>query len=131
MQEEVLSGKQKDLLPFIATFSDNFGLIGGTAIALQLGHRRSIDFDLVTFSQLETSRIRGKIGDKHKVDSVLIDETNEYTLVIGGVKVTFLSYPFKFNFDVSISGFIKMPDLITLAAIKAYCQPPKLSTNHK
>jgi len=52
-------------------------------------------------------------------------------LVISGVKVTFLNYPFKFNFDVSISGFIKMPDLITLAAIKAYCQPPKLSTNHK
>jgi len=120
MHEEVLSQKQKDLLPFIASFSDHFGLIGGTAVALQLGHRRSIDFDLATFSQLETDRIRGKIGDKYKVDSVLIDETNEYTLVIAGVKITFLSYPFKFNFDVSYNEFIKMPDLITLAAIKAY-----------
>jgi len=120
MHEEVLSQKQKDLLPFIASFSDHFGLIGGTAVALQLGHRRSIDFDLATFSQLETERIRGKIGDKYKVDSVLVDETNEYTLVIAGVKITFLSYPFKFNFDVSYNEFIKMPDLITLAAIKAY-----------
>src|SRR5258706_15543449 len=101
MHDEVLSDKQKDLLPFIASFSDNFGLIGGTAVALQLGHRRSIDFDLVTFSQLEIARIRGGIGNKYKVDSVLVDETNEYTLVINGVKVTFLSYPFKFNFDVS------------------------------
>jgi hypothetical protein len=41
-------------------------------------------------------------------------------LVISGVKVTFLSYPFKFNFDVSYNKFIKMPDLVTLAAIKAY-----------
>jgi len=88
MHEEVLSQKQKDLLPFIASYSDNFDLIGGTAVALQLGHRTSIDFDLVTFSQLETDRIRGKIGDRYKVDSVLIDETNEYTLVISGVKIT-------------------------------------------
>ncbi len=120
MHDEVLSDKQKDLLPFIASFSDNFGLIGGTAVALQLGHRTSIDFDLATFSQLETDRIRGQIGDQYKVDSVLIDETNEYTLVISGVKITFLSYPFKFNFDVSYKEFIKMPDLITLAAIKGY-----------
>jgi len=120
MHDEVLSDKQKDLLPFVASFSDNFGLIGGTAVALQLGHRTSIDFDLATFSQLETDRIRGQIGDQYKVDSVLIDETNEYTLVISGVKITFLSYPFKFNFDVSYKEFIKMPDLITLAAIKGY-----------
>lgn len=45
MHEEILYSKQRDLLPFIASFSDNFGLIGGTTIALQVGHRRSNDFD--------------------------------------------------------------------------------------
>ena len=120
MHEEILSEKQKELLPFISTYSSEFGLIGGTAIALQLGHRRSIDFDLVTFSQLDTVKIREKIGDKLKINAVLVDETNEYTLVANNVKVTFLTYPFKFDLPVDFAKYIKMPDLVTLASIKAY-----------
>jgi hypothetical protein len=120
MDEDVLSRKQKDLLPFIASFSDNFGLIGGTSIALQLGHRRSIDFDLVTLSQLDSARVRGNIGNKYRIDAVLVDQTNEYTLVINGVKITFMHYPFKFDLDVSYEGIVKIPDLSTLSSIKAY-----------
>jgi hypothetical protein len=120
MHEEVLSESQKELLPLISSFSADFGLIGGTAVALQWGHRRSIDFDLVTFSQLDSDRIRGKIRDKYQIDSVMVNETNEYTLVINGVKTTFLSYPFRFSLDVNFHEFIKMPDLIALASIKAY-----------
>lgn len=120
MHEEVLSEKQKELLSLISSYSSQFGLIGGTAVALQIGHRRSIDFDLVTFSDFENNKIRSQIGNKFIIDAVLIDETNEYTLVINGVKVTFLSYPFKFDLDVDYGSYIKMPDLLTLASIKAY-----------
>jgi hypothetical protein len=120
MHEKVLSDKQKELLPLISSFSADFGLIGGTAVALQIGHRTSIDFDLVTFFQLDARKIRAKIGDKFSIAAVLIDETNEYTLVINGVKVTFMTYPFKFNLDVSYEDIIRMPDLLTLASIKAY-----------
>jgi len=77
MHEEVLSEKQTELLPLISSFSSDFGIIGGTAVALQLGHRRSIDFDLITFSQLDASNIRGHIGGNLKVDAVLVDQTNE------------------------------------------------------
>ena len=42
MQFEILSKKQIELLPFIAQFRRNFYLVGGTAIALHIGHRRSI-----------------------------------------------------------------------------------------
>lgn len=120
MHEEVLSEKQKELLPLISSFSSNFGLIGGTAVALQIGHRRSIDFDLVTFSQLDATQVRGGIGDKYRIDAVLVDQTNQYTLVINGVKLTFMHYPFKFDLDVSYNGIIRMPDLLTFASIKAY-----------
>jgi len=44
MHDEILSSKQKPLLSLVKTFSSKFSLIGGTAVALQLGHRRSIDF---------------------------------------------------------------------------------------
>jgi hypothetical protein len=120
MHEEVLSSKQRDLLPIITSFNDDFGLIGGTAIALQLGHRRSIDFDLATLSELNPESIRDKIGKGKEINAVLVDETNEYSLVVDGVRLTFLRYPYKLEFTEEFGKIIKMPDIASLAAMKAY-----------
>jgi hypothetical protein len=48
MHREILSKGQLALLPLIKLFSKEFYLAGGTAVALHIGHRRSIDFDLFT-----------------------------------------------------------------------------------
>jgi hypothetical protein len=41
MHKNILSTEQLNFLPFLKNFSSSFGLAGGTAIALHLGHRRS------------------------------------------------------------------------------------------
>ena len=46
MHIEILSKEQQELLPWVSQFRREFYLVGGTAIALYLGHRKSIDFDL-------------------------------------------------------------------------------------
>lgn len=46
MHKEILNKDQLDLLPLVKLFKSEFYLVGETAIALHLGHRRSIDFDL-------------------------------------------------------------------------------------
>lgn len=120
MHEEVLTSAQKELLPLVGRFSDKFCLIGGTAVALQLGHRRSIDFDLLTTSELKINDIRNTIGKEFKVDSVLVDETNEFTLAVNKVKFTFLKYPFNVHASVHYKNIIKMPNLLSLGAMKAY-----------
>lgn len=43
---EILSTEQNAMHSFISQYADKFCLVGGTAIALQLGHRQSIDYDL-------------------------------------------------------------------------------------
>ena len=120
MHEEVLLPKQKALLSLVGGFSDKFCLIGGTAVALQLGHRTSVDFDLLTTSELKTNDIRNKIGKSQQIESVLIDETNEFTAVIDEVKFTFLKHPFDIHPDVDFREIIKMPGLLSLGAMKAY-----------
>ena len=40
MHKEILSEEQANLLPLVKTFSKNFGLVGGTAIALHIGQER-------------------------------------------------------------------------------------------
>lgn len=45
IDKTILPQAQRDLWPELKNIPDNFVLYGGTAIALQLGHRESIDFD--------------------------------------------------------------------------------------
>lgn len=47
MHKEILNKDQIDLLPLLKEFKREFYLVGGTAIALYLGHRRSIDFGFI------------------------------------------------------------------------------------
>ncbi len=58
MHKEILTKKQIELLLLVKKFIKNFGLVGGTAIALQIGHRRSIDFDLFSLKEFESTKIR-------------------------------------------------------------------------
>jgi len=46
MHKNILNSNQLELLPLVKEFKRTFYLVGGTAIALQIGHRQSIDFDL-------------------------------------------------------------------------------------
>lgn len=117
---EILSPNQEKILPLVKMFYDKFYLVGGTAIALQLGHRRSIDFDLFSFEKVDQRKIRNIIIKHHKINKVIIDDKDEYTLIVNGVKLTFLYYPFKIKPNKKLSDYIRMPDLITLAAMKAY-----------
>ena len=118
--KEALTTEQQALLPLVASFSRDFGLVGGTAIALCIGHRFSIDFDLFSENEFENFRIRKRILKLKKIDRVLRDETGQYTLVVGGVRLTFFQYPFPVRFNKKFYDVIKLPDLLTLAAMKAY-----------
>lgn len=117
---KILNSNQEQLLPLVKMFYDKFYLVGGTAIALQLGHRRSIDFDLFSFQKIDQRKIRSVIVKNHKINRVIIDNKDEYTLIVDGVKLTFLHYPFKIQSTKRFNDNIRMPDLTTLAAMKAY-----------
>lgn len=117
---EILTKEQVDLLPLVKSFSKDFGLVGGTAAALLIGHRRSIDFDLFTGKEFQNPKIRKKILKFKKIDRVIIDEDGQYTLIINKVRFTFFHYPFNINFSEKFNDIVKLPDLLTLAAMKAY-----------
>ena len=120
MRKEILSENQIKLLPLIKTFATDFGLVGGTSIALHLGHRRSIDFDLFTDKDFSSEKIRSNIKRNHTIQSTLVDEPEELTLVVDDVKLTFYKYPFKINYSDKFEEIIKIPDLLTLAAMKTF-----------
>jgi hypothetical protein len=120
MHKEILSEDQVKLLPLIKTFATDFGLVGGTTIALYLGHRRSIDFDLFTDKDFSNEKTRSDIKRSYTIQSTLVDEPDELTLVVDNVKLTFYKYPYKINYSGRFEEIIKIPDLLTLAAMKTF-----------
>ena len=121
MYKEILTEEQIKLLPLVRKFSDNFGLVGGTAIALQIGHRRSIDFDLFSLTEFDNAKIKKVISkESWSIGQVYKDEEGQFTFFVGEVQLTFFHYPFKIEFSEQFNEFFKMPDLLTLAAMKAY-----------
>jgi len=120
MHKELLNQLQTDVLPLISVFNNDFGLVGGTAIALHLGHRKSIDFDLFTNKKFENGEIVRKLLTQATIDSTIVDQLDQLTVIVNQVKLTFLYYPFPLEFINDFEGIIKTPDLLSLAAMKAY-----------
>lgn len=120
MHTEIFTGGQVELLPYIKGFKRSFYLVGGTAVALHLGHRRSIDFDLFTSARLNKSRIKEKLMNCPYDQKPVFEDFDQMHLLINNVKVTFFTYPYPVPHPVAINSIITMPELLSLSAMKAY-----------
>jgi len=120
MHHQVLTKGQLELLPVIKAFSRTFYLAGGTAVALHIGHRRSVDFDLFTKSRLRKNEIRNKLSQLQVKQVKLSEDTDQLHILINGIKTTFLNYPFAIDHPVKVQQIISTPTLLTLASMKAY-----------
>jgi predicted nucleotidyltransferase component of viral defense system len=86
----------KKLLPQI----EGFVLGGGTALALQLAHRISYDFDFFSPSPIKKSLLE-KLSQVLEINNISTDTADELTFFSKeGIKVTFLYYPFKKAFQL-------------------------------
>ncbi|MCX6266123.1 MAG: nucleotidyl transferase AbiEii/AbiGii toxin family protein [Bacteroidetes bacterium] len=120
MHKEILSANQIELLPLVKHFIREYYLVGGTAIALHLGHRRSIDFDLFKLSSLRPKNIVSEISSFNFPYTITRRVTEQMNVVIHDVKFTFYQYPFKIDAGVRFENILRLPELIDLAAMKAY-----------
>jgi hypothetical protein len=90
MHPEALTEPGKEIFTRLGAF-DDFYLAGGTALALQIGHRLSIDFDLFTpeeISPMLLAKVK-RIFTGSSV-TVLVNDPGERTVFVNGVKMTFL-----------------------------------------
>ena len=84
-----------DLLKKIQSesFFENCRLVGETALALQYGHRKSVDLDL--FGSFESDAMLVKsILQKIGVYQVVQESKYIFQYIVDGVKVDFVNYPY-------------------------------------
>lgn len=120
MHKEILNGKQLELLPAMAQFKREYYLVGGTAIALYLGHRRSIDFDMFKSAAINHKRNLDKLESAGYSCLVTRRVEEQMNLVVNDVKVTFYQYPFPVDPNHKFENIFRIPSLLQLAAMKAY-----------
>ncbi|MDR2543730.1 MAG: nucleotidyl transferase AbiEii/AbiGii toxin family protein [Treponema sp.] len=76
-------------------FKDYF-LVGGTALALQIGHRISVDIDLFTQNELYVPEITKYLKQNHSGKYQLLNSQSMiYQVVIEEIKVDFVHHPFE------------------------------------
>jgi len=102
-------------------FSERFALAGGTAIMLQIGHRRSYDFDCFTEYELPRDLLRkarkifrGDITPRIDTRDMLSIKTER------GIEISFVFHPFKPIKKYISTKYIPVFHLDDLAANKAY-----------
>ena len=120
MHKEILNDNQLSLLPAMSQFKREYYLVGGTAIALYLGHRRSIDFDMFKFSAINHKKNIDKLNAAGYTCLVTRRVQEQLNLIVNDVKVTFFQYPFPVVPSEMFENCFKLPSLLQLVAMKAY-----------
>jgi hypothetical protein len=120
MHKEIFSSEQIQVLPLVKQFMKEFYLVGGTAIALHIGHRRSIDFDLFKTGQIKPKKIIDIISAFDYSLNITRRVSEQLNVTINHVKFTFYQYPFKIAAAEKYEDILRFPGLIDLAAMKAY-----------
>jgi hypothetical protein len=120
MHREVLTEPAAELFPSLSRFP-GFYLAGGTALALQIGHRVSVDFDLFCDDDIDRAllqRVRRVFAEADI--SPLVNNADELTLLVNGVKITFLRYPFPLRAPLVVYDDVRLLSVPEIAATKAY-----------
>lgn len=120
MQLNILNEEQKLLLPFISKYSKSYYLVGGTAIAMHLGHRKSIDFDLFTADSINKLGIKKQVSQSGFPYYLMLERADQIHFVINAVKLTFFEFPFPIAATFYHENYFRIPDLLTLGAMKAF-----------
>lgn len=119
MYQEVINAKTKRLFKALIKVREirNLYLAGGTALALQLGHRKSIDLDWFSqkdFSITQLKRDLSFLGN-FKIES---EDKNTLNCILDGVKLSFFVYPYRLLFPLINFDSFKLADEGDIACMK-------------
>jgi len=127
MHEEALTAKAKKLFPNFKRFK-KFYLVGGTGLALQIGHRVSLDFDFFTKEELPRDLLQ-RVKRVFPAASIAVTyrAPEQLNVLIDNIKTTF----FQFTYPV-LNPFVKyqsipIASIREIAAMKAFSVGMRLS----
>ena len=96
---------------------DSFYLVGGTALALHIGHRLSVDLDLFTTTDFDTVSIEQHLTANYLFASDYVAK-NTLKGFVNHVKVDFIAHPFALVQPILRVENLRLASLEDIAAMK-------------
>jgi hypothetical protein len=121
---EILPPPQRALWPELAEIPGHFVLYGGTALALRLGHRQSLEFDFFTSRDVNPAVLLNSLKLLRDA-KVLQNTTQPLTVSVnrgGPIKLSFfggLKLGRVGRYDETPDGFLNVASLLDIAGTKA------------
>lgn len=103
-------------LQAIDAFED-LRLVGGTSLALQYGHRKSIDIDLFGKLNMDSfliNNLLAELGEVRKIN----DSKNIHIYIINGIKVDIVNYQYPWIGKLIRIDGLRLADKTDIAAMK-------------
>lgn len=94
-----------------------FYLVGGTALALKIGHRKSIDIDLFADSPFQSTQIADHLKTSYPVENIRPIRNNVFS-VVDGVKVDIIAHQYPLLKKIEEKEGIRMLSLLDISAMK-------------
>lgn len=118
MKDFILNNNQKKIINKL-NFLKNFYLAGGTALALQLGHRTSKDFDFYSEKDFSSKALYSDFRKKFSKDiSKPVFSENTLQFKIGITDLSFFKYPYLLIKPFKEWNNLKLASLEDIAAMK-------------
>ena len=92
-------------------------LVGGTALALQLGHRKSIDLDFFGTIDCEAEYLRESIAGIASL-TILKESPHIHIYIVDGIKVDIVNYKYPWLDDVVLEQGLRLASVSDIAAMK-------------
>ncbi len=121
MYYEILDKKRRKALPLLQGFKKDFYLGGGTALALQIGHRDSIDFDFFSTENIDTTRIFSQIEDSFLGKDIVKTEEEKNTLTVfieNSVKISFFTYRYPLIKNTKKEKYLELASVEDIGCMK-------------
>lgn len=119
MFSQTIESKTKRILDKIVSsgISAQFYLAGGTALAIHLGHRMSIDLDFFSRSDFSIEKIKKELS---LLGDVVVNDQEDGTLnaSLDGVKISFLRYDYAQLCPYVVFENVNLADERDIAAMK-------------
>ena len=119
LQYETICPNTLELLKKIQSldFAKDLRLVGGTALALQIGHRISVDLDLFGNTSASLEEIAYELSSVSSVSPLSSSKMMRF-LIVDGVKVDIVSYPYPWLDVPVVENGIVLAGIRDIAAMK-------------
>lgn len=119
LQYRAIHKETLELLKELMIFPDlmEFSLAGGTGLAIQLGHRISVDLDLFTAKDFDSEKILNYLISKWNIE-IFVKEKNSLNLSINNIKVDILSHKYPNVLEHVILDNIRLYSITDIGLMK-------------